>query len=134
VGFDRKRHWEGIWGQRSPPEVSWYQQEPTLSLELIRASRVATDAPLIDVGGGASTLADRLLTAGYSDVSVLDLSRNALRHAERRLGPLASRVEWVEADITAFRPARRYALWHDRAVFHFLTDPKDRVAYRRVLD
>jgi len=126
---DRKFHWERVYGERSPEEVGWYQSEPTVSLELIRASGVALDEPIIDVGGGASVLVDHLLDAGFTDLAVLDLSGNALRRSQERLGPRAPLVTWHEADITTFDPDRSYALWHDRAVFHFLTEAADTRAY-----
>lgn len=130
---DRKAHWEAIYRDKSPLEVSWYQQEPKLSLELIRRSRVAHDAPIIDVGGGASMLVDRLLAAGYTELSALDISGRSLACARQRLGATAARIDWIEADITAFQPSHPYALWHDRAVFHFLTEAGDRRQYIRVL-
>ena len=127
--MNRKQHWESVYSTKSPLEVSWYQTEPRLSLQLIAATGAAKDAPLIDVGGGASVLVDRLLDGGYTSVSVLDISNQALAHARRRLGARADRVEWLEADITAFDPPRTFQVWHDRAVFHFLTDAEDRRKY-----
>jgi SAM-dependent methyltransferase len=129
-----KAHWEQVYRDKSPLDVSWYQSAPTLSYELIRASGVDYDAPLIDVGGGASTLVDHLLDAGFTDVSVLDISMQALAHAARRLGERARRVHWIENDITRFVPETVYRLWHDRAVFHFLTEAEDRRRYREVLE
>ena len=131
---ERKTHWEQVYRDKSPLEVSWYQSAPTLSRELILASGVDRAAPLIDVGGGASTLVDHLLADGYSAVSVLDISAQALTHARRRLGAQADRVCWIEADITQFQPPQVYRLWHDRAVFHFLTATADRAGYRAVLE
>jgi SAM-dependent methyltransferase len=131
--MDRKQHWESVYTNKSPLEVSWYQTEPRLSLELIAASGVARDAAIIDVGGGASVLVDRLLAAGYTNLSVLDISAQALAHAQRRLGGQAGRVTWLEADITQFVPPQNYHLWHDRAVFHFLTDAADRRRYVEAL-
>lgn len=125
---ERARHWEQIYGEKSPLEVSWFQQEPTLSLKLIEQT-TPTDTPLIDIGGGSSTLIDHLLQRGYHDVAVLDISANALSHTRERLGVRAEHVEWIVSDITRFSPQRQYALWHDRAVFHFLTDAADRRAY-----
>lgn len=130
---ERKSHWERVYRDKSPLEVSWYQTAPTLSWELIRASGIEPDAPLIDVGGGASTLVDHLLDHGFSAVSVLDISAQALDHAQRRLGERAGRVHWTEADVTRFEPPQCYRLWHDRAVFHFLTETADRERYRTVL-
>lgn len=134
MGDERKRHWEQVYRDKSPLEVSWYQAAPTLSRELIHASGVDRRAPLIDVGGGASSLVDRLLDDGYTDVSVLDISAQALAHARRRLGARAGAVTWLEADITRFEPPVEYRLWHDRAVFHFLADAGDRVRYRTALE
>lgn len=132
--FDAKAHWERIYSERSPLEVSWYQREPTLSLELVRRSGVLADQPVIDVGGGASTLVDTLLAAGYRRLAVLDISARALAHAKARLGAAATQIEWYEADVTDFAPPHRFALWHDRAVFHFLIDEREREAYLRSLD
>ncbi len=133
-GFDRKGHWEQIYRTRSDREVSWFQPDPRLSLELIAAAGISPEQPIIDVGGGASRLVDALLAAGYEDVSVLDVAGEALRSSQRRLGPLQAWVGWFEQDVTRFAPPRRFAIWHDRAVFHFLTDPADRLAYRRLLE
>ena len=123
-------HWEHLYRTRDPTRVSWYQSEPRLSLDLIR--RVAPDlsVPIIDVGGGASTLVDGLLDAGYRDLTVLDLSPTALALARQRLGARASRVTWLAADVRDVPlPAGGYAIWHDRAVFHFLTDAEGRAQY-----
>lgn len=126
---DRRQHWEKIYTEKSPVAVSWYQDKPDLSLELIRATHIALDAPILDVGGGASTLVDCLHAEGYTQLAVLDISSHALDHARNRLGPAAKQVEWFNTDVTAFTPPHRFALWHDRAVFHFLTDPVDRTRY-----
>jgi SAM-dependent methyltransferase len=130
---DRKAHWEQVYANKSPLEVSWYQKEPVLSLRLIRETGVPKDGAIIDVGGGASVLVDYLLDQGYSRVAVLDLSGAALSEARRRLGKRAESVEWYEADVTEFVPPQSYDLWHDRAVFHFLTEPDDRRRYVGVL-
>ena len=126
---DRKAHWEAIYATRAPQEVSWYQASPKLSLALIAATGVGNDARIIDVGGGASTLADHLLDAGFTNLTVLDISATALQRAQERLGPRAEQVTWIEADITAATLPGTYDVWHDRAVFHFLTDPEDRKRY-----
>ncbi|MEO5337480.1 MAG: class I SAM-dependent methyltransferase [Magnetospirillum sp. WYHS-4] len=130
----RRDHWEGVYGTKSPLEVSWYQSAPTLSLDLIRAAGLNRTTPLIDVGGGASPLADALLADGFGDVTVLDISAGALDQARRRLGDKGAGVCWIAADITLWRPERRYGLWHDRAVFHFLTEAADRRRYMAVLN
>lgn len=131
--LDRKAHWETLYRTRRDDRVSWFQPSPDLSLQLIEATGIARDAPIIDVGGGASRLVDGLLSAGYRDVSVLDLAGAALRLSQQRLGARQRQVQWFEQDVTRFAPPRRFALWHDRAVFHFLTDPDDRERYLRVL-
>lgn len=128
-----KTHWDGVYGRRALNEVSWYEAEPTKSLELIRASGVGRDASIIDVGGGASLLVDRLLSDGYRDLTVLDISSEVLHKVRDRLGRSAESVALMQADVTEFRPTRRYTLWHDRAVFHFLVDPGDRARYVTVL-
>lgn len=130
---DRKAHWENVYTSKSPLTVSWYQQEPVLSLELIQNTGLDKAAPILDVGGGASNLVDRLLSEGFSNLAVLDISASALAHARNRLGYLADAAGWYEADVTAFDPPHRFQLWHDRAVFHFLTDPADRQSYVAVL-
>ena len=130
---ERKEHWEKVYQDKSPLEVSWYQQDPALSLQLIRNTGLALDAPIIDVGGGASTLVDMLCDEAYTRVGVLDVSASALAHARDRLRDKAFGVEWYEADVTGFIPPHRFALWHDRAVFHFLTNKADRDRYLGVL-
>ena len=126
----RRDHWERIYKAKAASDVSWYQPEAKVSLDLIRRTTPDLDAPIIDVGGGASTLVDGLLAAGYHQVTVLDIAGAALAVAQQRLGSRASRVTWIEADVlTAPLPAAGYAVWHDRAVFHFLTDPRDRARY-----
>jgi len=130
----RKQHWETVYQDKSPLEVSWYQTRPTLSLELIASCDLNPAASVIDVGGGASTLVDHLLELGYRNLSVLDISASALAHARERLGERAGDVEWIEADVTEFVPPRTYELWHDRAVFHFLTEAADRRRYRELLE
>jgi SAM-dependent methyltransferase len=127
---DPKEHWDRIYRAKALGEVSWYQPEARLSVELIRRVAPVRSAPIIDVGGGASTLVDGLLEAGYDAVAVLDLSRAALTAARRRLGSRSARVRWVVADVLdAPLSTASYAAWHDRAVFHFLTDPADRARY-----
>lgn len=127
--MDRRAHWNRVYQTKAPDSVSWYQRHPDVSLELIAASGVAKDAGIIDVGGGASLLVDHLLNLGYSNLAVLDVSGAALDTGRTRLGVRAVEVEWFEADVTTFEPRHRYALWHDRAAFHFLTDAHDRSRY-----
>lgn len=130
---DRKQHWEQVYANKSPLEVSWYQAEPRQSLELIQRSGLGKDAPLIDVGGGASLLIDRLQADGYRRLAVLDISGAALTVARQRLGAHAADIEWYEADVTRFSAPHPFSLWHDRAVFHFLTTADDRQHYVDVL-
>jgi len=127
---DLKSHWEGIYRNKLPTQVSWYQLHARRSLDLIRRVSPPLDGAIIDVGGGASTLVDDLLDAGYHDLTVLDLSAAALTVARRRLGTRANTVRWVEADVlnASLRKAG-YSVWHDRAAFHFLTAPADRARY-----
>lgn len=127
-----KDHWEGVYTTKPVNAVSWYQEHAEYSLRLIQGTGAGTDAHVIDIGGGASTLVDDLLAAGYSRLTVLDLSAAAIAAAQRRLGRLATRVEWLQADITTVvLPACAYDVWHDRAVFHFLTEADQRAAYVR---
>ena len=127
--LDRQAHWENVYGTKGEKDVSWFQESPTISLDLIRATGVRSGASIIDVGGGASRLVDTLLGHGFEAVTVLDLSENALSAAKARLGNGASKVRWIVADVTTWEPADIYDVWHDRAAFHFLTEPKDRDAY-----
>ena len=125
----RQAHWENVYRSKAENEVSWFQETPAPSLELIESCRPARDAAIVDIGGGASRLVDRLLERGFSDLTVLDLSHAALAADRARLGDRAARVQWVAADVTRWVPPRLFEIWHDRAAFHFLTDPADRAAY-----
>lgn len=130
--MDRQQHWEKVYRDKAPDAVSWYRLHLERSIELIERAAPDRGAAIIDVGGGESTLVDDLLRAGYRDVSVLDISPAAIAFAQRRLGALAAGVSWWAADVTtAELPDRRYDVWHDRAVFHFLTEAEQRVAYVR---
>ena len=125
-----KNHWEKVYATKSSTAVSWYQPHATLSLDLIRRIGAARAAAIIDVGGGTSTLVDDLLAHDYRNLTVLDLSGEALAVARQRLGHAGEGVRWIEGDITSVAlPEQAYDVWHDRAVFHFLTDPADRRAY-----
>ena len=126
-------HWDNVYGNKAATDVSWYEACPEKSLELIRSTAVAFDDPIVDVGGGASFLVDELLTAGYRELTVLDISGVVLQRLGERLGVRAALVSLVQQDVTAFQPNKRYALWHDRAVFHFLTQKEDRLHYVGVL-
>jgi SAM-dependent methyltransferase len=123
-------HWDGVFLEKGEAQTSWYRPHLDESLRLVDTLRLPLDAPLIDVGGGRSTLVDDLLVRGFKDISVLDLSDVALTQARRRLGTKAPAVQWLAGDVTTFElPAARYALWHDRAVFHFLTEASERTRY-----
>lgn len=125
-----KAHWEAVYGSKAPAELSWYQQQPTRSLELLEPLGMGPSTAIIDVGGGASTLVDALLDKDLGTITVLDISGTALDHAKARLGPRSTAVVWIEADITrADLDAGAYDVWHDRAVFHFLTNDGDRRRY-----
>lgn len=132
VAAQHQQHWDEVYGEQTTT-LAWYQPHAAVSVELIGALGVAPEAAVVDVGGGASHLVDDLLGAGFTDVSVLDLSRGALGAARRRLGPAAANVKWLHQDLLAWEPARAYDVWHDRAVFHFLLHESDRARYRRVL-
>lgn len=123
-------HWDEVYTTKSSQSVSWYQPHAALSLDLIRRTGAGRDAAIIDVGGGASTLVDDLLAEGYGDLTVLDLSAAALDIARQRLGRAGAAVNWLGGDVTTVPlPARHFDVWHDRAVFHFLTTPEARLAY-----
>ncbi|MEB0008350.1 class I SAM-dependent methyltransferase [Pseudomonas sp. RTB3] len=125
-----KEHWENVYTTKAADEVSWFQEHAALSLKLIREAGVPPTASIIDVGGGASTLVDDLLANGYENVTVLDLSGKALATAKARLGTLASKVQWLEANIIETKlDSNAYDVWHDRAVFHFLITTEERHAY-----
>ena len=124
-----KAHWENVYKIKGERDVSWFEEQPQLSLDLIRATGIETDVAIADIGGGASRLADALLDLGFTDVTVLDLSAQALASAKARLGARAGKVHWIVADVTEWTPPRSYDVWHDRAAFHFLTAPSDQAAY-----
>lgn len=129
-----KDHWETVYTTKATEAVSWFQEHADLSLDLIKATGAKLGARIIDVGGGASRLVDDLLANGYSDLTVLDLSAAALHAARQRLGAQENKVRWIEADITQVDlSANHYDIWHDRAVFHFLTEQKQRDAYVRTV-
>ncbi len=128
-GGERQAHWEHVYATNGENEVSWFEDSPTVSLDLIRSTGVGTGASIIDIGGGASRLVDALVNEGFAAVTVLDLSEQALATARTRLGSRAANVRWVVADVTTWDPSETYDVWHDRAAFHFLTEPKDRTAY-----
>lgn len=119
---DKKSHWDNVFRSKSPQEVSWTEDVPKTSLELIHQLKLSKTSQVIDVGGGGSKLVDNLLDEGFINISVLDISFEALEKAKQRLGKRASLVKWIVTDILDFNPSMKYDLWHDRAAFHFLTD------------
>jgi len=130
---EREQHWERIYGTKSVRDVSWYEPAATTSLAFIEAAGALRDQPIVDVGAGASVLVDGLLDRGFSDITLLDVSKTALDTVRSRLGERGSKVHYVATDVTRWAPDRTFALWHDRAVFHFLTDEAAREQYRKVL-
>jgi len=126
---DRQAHWENVYATRRENEVSWFQENPALSLAMIDAAGATRESAIIDIGAGESRLVDVLLQRGFRFLAVLDLSESALAAARARIGSDAHKIEWIVADVTAWTPSRQYDIWHDRAAFHFLTDPDDRAAY-----
>jgi len=125
-------HWEKVYSEKAPDAVSWYRPHLETSLALIEKAAQAHGASIIDVGGGESTLVDDLVAQGYQDLTVLDVSSTAIDVTKKRLGPAAERIQWLIGDITRLElEAARYDVWHDRAVFHFLTVPDEREVYVR---
>jgi trans-aconitate methyltransferase len=129
IDVSREDHWEKVYTTKSESQVSWFQETPAPSLELIALAGAVRSSAIIDIGGGASRLVDSLVSQGYEDVTVLDLSVAALASARSRIGDKANQVTWIAADVTTWEPSRPYDVWHDRAAFHFLTDQKDQTAY-----
>lgn len=123
--FDTKKHWEDIYQTKNSSEVSWYQENPKTSLNLIVETCQDKNAKIIDVGAGDSRLVDNLLALGFKDITALDVSSNALKRAKKRLGSRADAVKWVVSDLMEFETDERYDIWHDRAVLHFLTKEQD---------
>lgn len=126
---DPREHWDDVYNTRTETTVSWYQQHSERSLQLIRTASPDRSASVVDIGGGASTLVDDLLSDGFADVTVLDISDAALSRSTARLGAKAAQATWIVADITQWTPVRTWNIWHDRAVFHFLTERAQQDAY-----
>lgn len=122
---DKKLHWENIYQTKEPHQVSWTQDIPATSLDLIKACHLSKSSKIIDIGGGDSLLVDFLLDLGYKNISVLDISETALEKAKKRLGKRKHEVNWIVSDVTDFKPNESYDCWHDRATFHFLTEKED---------
>jgi len=132
--FDRKKHWNNIYQTKSLDEVSWYQQVPATSLDFVKQFKLTKSARIIDIGGGDSYLVDHLLSLGYQDITVLDISEQAIDKAKKRLGKRAKNVKWIISDAANFQPSEKYDFWHDRAAFHFLTDQKEIESYLNTLN
>jgi hypothetical protein len=128
-----RSHWEDVYTSKAETAVSWYQSHSVLSLELIASAAPSKGAAIVDIGGGASTLVDDLIAKGYTDLTVLDVADVALIKLKARLGNRAAKVNWIAVDITQWRPTRTYEVWHDRAVFHFLTEAPQQAAYLAAL-
>ena len=126
---NRKDHWERVYQKHSPTEVGWYQAYPERSLKLIHNTGAGTDSSIIDVGGGTSTVSKHLLDQGYKKLAVLDVSGTSIEKAKSLLGEKSSEINWIEADVTRYSFMEKYDIWHDRAVFHFLTKTEDREGY-----
>ena len=133
MNIERRTHWNEVYATKSADKVSWFQPRAEMSMRMIEAAGATQDSAIIDIGGGSSVLIDHLLDAGYVDVTTLDISERALIGSKDRLGPHAAEVHWIVGDVLAWSPARAYDVWHDRAVFHFLTGERDRAAYRATL-
>lgn len=127
--MDAERHWQQVYEEREPDQVSWFEAIPERSLALIGATGLPKDAGIVDVGGGASALARELLRAGYNDITVVDLSAVALEQAREDVGDRATDIDWVTTDVREHDFGRQFDLWHDRAAFHFMVEPSDRKAY-----
>lgn len=126
---DRREHWDRVYSTRAPDKVSWFQPVPDRSLRLIHAAAPDRGTPIIDIGGGVSTLAGELLRSGYAYLTILDISSEALQRARTALGEASDGITWITADITLWQPPRQWMVWHDRAVFHFLTERPQQEAY-----
>ncbi|HVY85074.1 MAG TPA: class I SAM-dependent methyltransferase [Caulobacterales bacterium] len=130
---DRRAYWDAVYQTKATQDASWFQACPEMSLKLIHRAAIAKDAAIVDIGGGDATFADHLLSEGYSDVSVLDISEAALGRSRSRLGERSNGVAWIAGDVTDWRPQRRFDLWHDRAALHFLTAADEQAAYAQAL-
>lgn len=129
----KQKHWNDVYATKALDKVSWFQPRAEMSMLMIQDAGAAADSAIIDIGGGASVLIDQLLDADFSDVTVLDISERALLASKERLGARAANGHWIVSDVLSWTPARAYDVWHDRAVFHFLTDEHDRAVYKSTL-
>lgn len=129
----RKNHWENVFSTKGEKEVSWYQQKPETSLSFFTENNIPKEAKIIEVGGGDSYLVDNLLDLGYTDVTILDISENAIERLKNRLGEKANKVKFIVSDVVEFLPNEKYDIWHDRASFHFLTSDEDIEKYKELV-
>ena len=128
-----QQHWDKVYSEKQPIEVSWYEPMPEVSLELIKDFQLEKDAAIIDIGGGDSFLAEFLVSRGYTDVTVVDISSKAIERAKERMCEKADEVTWIVADASEFKPEKQFDLWHDRATFHFLTESEKKEHYLQTL-
>ncbi|MBA4309471.1 MAG: SAM-dependent methyltransferase [Chlorobiaceae bacterium] len=131
--IDRKKHWENIYQTTNNNNFSWYQSTPTTSLEFINEMKISRTSKIIDVGGGDSFFVDNLIELGFLDLTVLDISEAAISRAKNRLGNNSSKVKWIVSDVTLFDEVEQYDFWHDRAVFHFLTEDEEIKKYSEIV-
>lgn len=129
-----RQHWDSVYQTKSLEEVSWYEEKPTTSLNFLASANLSLNAKIIDIGGGDSLFVDHLLKLGYTDITVLDISEQAIIKAKARLGDLADQVKWIVSDASQFVPKENYDFWHDRAVFHFLTNEANVESYISVIE
>tara|TARA_B100001093_G_scaffold200455_2_gene192588 strand:+ start:4696 stop:5316 length:621 start_codon:yes stop_codon:yes gene_type:complete len=129
-----KSHWENIYENKNENEVSWFQKNPETSTDLIKSSNIDKTSKIIDVGAGVSRLVDNLLELGFYNIDVVDISRNAINKTKTRLGKKSELVNWIESDIINFKTNKKYQLWHDRAVFHFLNEKSQIESYRNLAE
>lgn len=131
--FNRKEHWENIYATKQLNEVSWYQPTPETSLQFIEKLKLPKSASIIDIGGGDSFLVDNLIQLGYTNITVLDISKNAIERAKKRLGNDATKIKWIISDVNDFVPDSKYDIWHDRAAFHFLNHKQEIEKYAQTV-
>lgn len=130
--MDSKEHWENVYANKQPQEVSWFQQYPKTSMEFVELFKISKNSAVIDIGGGDSLLVDALIEKGFTNITVLDISKNAIEKAKVRLGEKAKLVKWVVSDVLHFKPEENYDFWHDRAAFHFLANEAQADEYVKI--
>ena len=133
MNFNTKSHWEGIYKNKMPNEVSWTEQRPQTSIDFFESFKLSKQSSIIDIGGGESRFVDYLLLEGYDNITVLDISKNAIEKAKKRIGKESDKVQWIVSDINNFKPIKKYDFWHDRAVFHFLTSKGNIANYAKMV-